>query len=200
MNGGPATKTGRGVPPIGTRFVKGRSGNPRGRPKGSSRQAPYETVLGQKVMVREEGVTRQMSAAEAFLLHVTQRGLEGDSAAARAAMAAIGEARARCSPSGGASISEIVIVPVAPGCVNEPMRVLRMAVKQDAFRPTARMVLEPWVVEAALARMGARRFDIRQQRAIWKATRTPWKVQWPQWWTYREDGRGTGPASKATKT
>jgi hypothetical protein len=186
---GPARGTGRGVPPIGTRFAKGRSGNPRGRPRGSRRQAPHEAVLGQKVTVREEGLVRQMTAAEAFLLHVTQRGLEGDSAAARAAMAAIAQARARRGSSDADSIPHIVIVPVAPGCVNQAMRGLRMAVKQDAFRPTARIVLEPWIVEAALDRLGARRLDTKQQRTVWKATRTPWKVRWPQWWSYREEGR-----------
>ena len=74
---------GRGRPPAATRFRKGQSGNPRGRPRGRRRKAPYEAVLGQKVTVREDGSSRQMSAAEAFLLQVTRRGLEGDSAAAR---------------------------------------------------------------------------------------------------------------------
>ena len=46
------------------------------------------------VTIREDGVERRVTAAEAFLLHVTKRGLEGDGAAARAAMAAIEEARA----------------------------------------------------------------------------------------------------------
>ena len=45
------------------------------------------------VTIREDGVERRVTAAEAFLLHVTKRGLEGDGAAARAAMAAIEVAR-----------------------------------------------------------------------------------------------------------
>ena len=87
-------RIGYGRPPASTRFRKGQSGNPRGRPRGRRNEPPYEAVLGQMVTIREDGVERRVTAAEAFLLHVTKRGLEGDGAAARAAMAAIEEARA----------------------------------------------------------------------------------------------------------
>ena len=50
-------------------------------------EPPYEAVLGQMVTIREYGVERHVTAAEAFILYVAKKGLEGDSAAARAAMA-----------------------------------------------------------------------------------------------------------------
>ena len=46
------------------------------------------------VMIKDDGVERRVTAAEAFLLYLTKRGLEGDGAAARSAMAVIEEARA----------------------------------------------------------------------------------------------------------
>jgi hypothetical protein len=45
------------------------------------------------VTITENGLERRVTAAEAFLLYMTKRGLDGDGAAARAAMAAIEEAR-----------------------------------------------------------------------------------------------------------
>ena len=57
-----------------------------------------------------------------------------------------------------------------------------MGRKLDRYRETARMVLEPWLVEAALARLGERRLTLEEQRSVVDATRTPAKVRWPDWW------------------
>ena len=175
---------GRGEPPASSRFRKGQSGNPRGRPVGSKRQAPYEQVLGQMVTVREGETTRRVTAAEAFLLHITHQGLSGDVPAAGAAMAAIEGARERIIP-GDRATELIVCWGVAPGSVNTALIPLRMAVKLDAYRPTARMALEPWLVDRALARLGQRRLTIAEQQTVWKAARTPWKVAWPEWWEWQ---------------
>ena len=84
-------------PPRATRFTKGQSGNPGGRPRGRRREAPYEAVLGQMVTIREGGVERRVTADEAFLLQLTKRGLEGDGAATRATLAVIEEVTERPS-------------------------------------------------------------------------------------------------------
>ena len=167
-------------PPRTTRFTRGQSGNPAGRPRGRRREAPYEAVLGQMMTIREGGVERRVTAAEAFLLHLGKRGLEGDSAAARASLTAIEKVRER--PGTHQGISVIIYAIVGPGSVTCALAPLRMAKKLDPYRETAQMALEPWLVEAALARLD-RRLSPADQRTIVKATRTPDKVNWPEWWS-----------------
>ena len=74
---------------------------------------------------------------------------------------------------------------VAPGSVSTAVETLRIARRLDAFRETARMMLEPWIVQAALKRMGSRRLTEDEQKVVVAATRTPKKVKWPAWWVVR---------------
>ena len=133
------------------------------------------------VKIREGGAERHVTAAEAFVLQLAKRGLKGDGAAARESLAMIEQARER-QGAGQSRISTIVLVGVAPGSVTTALEPLRMAKKLDPYRETARMALEPWLVEAALARLD-RKLSPAEQRTIVQATRTPHKVRWPEWWS-----------------
>lgn len=187
MSGGSRTsQVGYGRPPVSTQFKKGQSGNPTGRPRGRKKEIPFDAVLGQMVTIREDGIERKVTAAEAFLLKLAKQGLEGDGASARASLRAIEDARAR----GVASETEepikaICLVPKDFGA-NDALQSLRMARVLDPHRPAAQMKLEPWIVEAALDRLKAP-LTADQQRIVLAATRTPGKVKWPDWWTKFEE-------------
>lgn len=170
-------------PPRSTQFKKGRSGNPKGRPRARHRQIPYDRVLGQMVTVREDGRERRVTAAEAFILQLTQKGLAGDSAAARASLSAIEEARAKRN-----SVELQLPIRVRVICygLGTVLRELGMGIKRNPLnKDKVRWELNPWIIEAALARFGEKQLTIEEQREVWSNARTPEKVKWPGWWTYR---------------
>jgi hypothetical protein len=175
------TDVGYRRPPMTTRFKKGRSGNPAGRPRGRYRDVPYEAVLGRELTIREDGIERRVTAAEAFLLQLAKRAVEGNSAAARASLDVLEEV-GKQQELDDLGPDSIVWVAVAPGSVTGALEVLRMAKKLDPYSKTARMVLEPWLVQAALARV-SEPLSPADQRTVVNATRTPHKVRWPEWWS-----------------
>lgn len=175
---------GYGRPPTSTRFRKGQSGNPRGRPRNRHREIPHDTVLGQMVTIREDGRRRRVTAAEAFLLQLTQKGLAGDSAAARSSLEAIEKARSNRGDV-HETINVIILKSVGSGmdAVFEPLGIAMLKCPTDEHR--VRCEINPWIVEKALDRLGDRQLSIAEQKEVWEATRTPRKVAWPVWWIYR---------------
>lgn len=173
---------GYGRPPTATQFRKGQSGNPKGRPRNRRREVPYDCVLGQMVTIREEGRERRVTAAEAFLLQLTQRGLQGDSAAARACLAAIEEARSR-RQSDFSVVTSIVCKGVSPGSVGCSLDALGLAVKLRKYTKNAEYKLKSWIVEAALARLGSRQLSPAEQEIVVGSTHQPENVRWPDWWS-----------------
>ena len=74
-------------PPRNSRFVKGRSGNPKGRPPGTRNTGTIlHEVMSQKVQVTEHGRTRVITKVEAILLQVFNKAAGGDLKAAREAL------------------------------------------------------------------------------------------------------------------
>ena len=69
-------------PPLHTRFVKGQSGNPRGRPKGSRNLATVlEQELNAPVTINENGERKTITKLEAAIKQLVNKTVNGDTRA-----------------------------------------------------------------------------------------------------------------------
>lgn len=85
---------GYGKPPAGSRWPKGQSGNPGGRPKGStSLKTALKKLLAQKVTVRGAGGrTRRVTHLDAFLEKLLDLAYKGNIAAMKLLVSCLGAA------------------------------------------------------------------------------------------------------------
>jgi hypothetical protein len=72
-------KIGYRRPPLSTRFKKGESGNPRGRPKGSTSFVTLlEKELGQSIVVNENGKRTTITRLQAMIKRIVAGALQGE--------------------------------------------------------------------------------------------------------------------------
>jgi hypothetical protein len=74
-----AYEVGYGRPPRHRRFVKGQTGNPRGRPRGAQNiKTLLNKVLNELVVVTEYGGRRKVSKREAIITQLVNRSAKAD--------------------------------------------------------------------------------------------------------------------------
>jgi len=84
-------KIGYGKPPKANQFKKGKSGNPKGRPRGSLNLATdLADELGEQIIVREDSRPRRMSKQRALIKSLMAKALQGDVRASAAILALYG--------------------------------------------------------------------------------------------------------------
>jgi hypothetical protein len=70
---------GYGKPPLHTRFVKGQSGNPRGRPPDAKNlKTLLSEALNEPVIVTENGVRRKLTKRQAIITQLVNRSATAD--------------------------------------------------------------------------------------------------------------------------
>lgn len=94
-------EVGYGKPPEATRFKKGVSGNPKGRPKGSLNVATvFIKTLREKVVINENGRRKTVTKLEAALKQLVNKAASGDIRALRQLLESARDAEAKQQTSG----------------------------------------------------------------------------------------------------
>jgi len=94
-------------PPKHTRFTKGQSGNPAGRPKGAKNLASIIIAQAmQLITVAENGKTRQVTKLEAAMTQLVNKAAAGDFASYRLLLQVLPGAEAQVAKTGAPVLSD----------------------------------------------------------------------------------------------
>ena len=112
----PGYEVGYGKPPAETRFRKGHSGNPRGRPKGSkSAKSLLEQALAAPVSINEGGKSRVIEQRLALFKSLVAQAIKGDARAAALVVKLMEQFEINTPPSTHVPVTRIERVIVRPG-------------------------------------------------------------------------------------
>ena len=192
--------SGRSGPPKHSRFKKGQSGNPKGRPRKAKPDTPsgsaFDIVFDRTLTIRTGGEAREVDIEEALLHKTLEEALDGSRPARRKIMTMIAVREAarvkrgtRAKVPGGPITRKIEHAdPFEP---NAAMLILGIARKDPAWENPPiymkpgdgddRFLLEPWAVQAALGRRrGGSQLEDKQIEDIKRCTHQSEAIRWPR--------------------
>lgn len=167
-------------------FQKGKSGNPRGRPRRPrekedvDEQRPhfFDTLMppgpdGKQITYGEEIYRRALNRALGERDWEWLRQMNSWAAELKQ----LRDRRPKFSNGGFVYNEQLEVTRI-----DIAIRHLDLAHVQWRKHPSARWVLKPWFVSAALERMKKGSLTREDMEAIYLRTRTPQLVDWPEWW------------------
>ena len=167
-----------------TRFQRGQSGNPGGRPKARRPHvSAFDIVFDQTLTVTQGSATRELSIEEALELQTYQAALGGSRMAIRKVLKMIEKREAALMKSKG--ISGLAPVRVVhhhdADNANEAMRILGIMQHDPNWgEEHPRPKLLTWVTQAGLSRSGAKRLTQKDAASIKMFTMHPEELKWPR--------------------
>jgi len=97
-------EVGYGKPPRHTRFKKGRSGNPKGKTRGSKNLSSLlSDALSEPVFVVENGRRRKITKREAMITQLVNKSAKGDPKATQIVLAMLQDMERRADPGAAAN-------------------------------------------------------------------------------------------------
>lgn len=168
------------------RFVKGQSGNPKGRPKARRPNvSAFDIIFDKTIMVSQGGVERELTVNEVLELQTYQAALKGSRMAIRQVLKMIEKreyALAQLAPV-PANVPKMQ-VEYDSSNANEAMIILGIAAynePQAGGGPATRSLrFQTWATQAAISRPGRNRLSDRDVEDIKRLTLNPERLKWPR--------------------
>jgi hypothetical protein len=177
----------RNLPPVSTRFRKGQSGNPRGRPRKQPKPRPsaFDVVIDRTLTMVQGGRSREVTVDEALQHKTYQDAIAGNRAARREVLKMIAKReKAITKRAPPPKPVEVLIETEDPTNADEALLILGIACRDPrrTEHPAEReqLLLEPWAVKAALSRRAARRMDRQEIEDARRCTRDAGTLRWPE--------------------
>ena len=186
------SKVGPGHPPKNTRFRKGVSGNPSGRPRKERRANPasaFAVVIDRTLTITQDGKSREVTVEEALWHKTYQYAIAGSRSAQREVLKMIAKREAHLNARKGKPRIAPVDVKIeysGPADADEALLILGIAThhlaREDCGEDRERLLLEPWAVQAALnRRRGGGKLTEQESEEIQRCTRNAETLCWPGW-------------------
>ncbi len=183
--------TNRNQPPVSTRFRKGQSGNPSGRPRKQpvARPSAFNIVTDLILTITQGGKQREVTVEEALAHNTYRDAIAGNPPARRAVLKMILK-REKALAAKAPPAKPVEVLKEGPDPVNADEVLLILGICRRDSRPkpprTAwtfdreHLLLEPWAVEAALARRRLRKLNKRELDEARRCTHAADTVRWPE--------------------
>lgn len=169
-----------------TRFAKGVSGNPAGRPRlRRPHVSAFDIIFDKMLSVTQNGIERDLTIDEALQLQTYQAALKGSRMATRQILKMIERREV--------AIAKLSPAPVSPmkfemeydsNNADEAMQILGIAERDgqqaEGERSHRPLRIASWAVQAALSRPGRRKLGEKEVDDIKRVTLDAHKLKWPR--------------------
>lgn len=178
----------RKPPPEHTRFRKGQSGNPKGRPRRSkpNTASAFDVVIEKTLTIRENGGPRDVTLEEALQHKTLQAAFGGDRAARNQILKMILRREKWLAENASNPTGPVIILHRRePKGADEALLLLGLARRNDngdaRQRKPPSVQLETWAVQAALSRRrGGARLTEEDVKKIKASVCAPEDLRWPR--------------------
>lgn len=149
--------SGRGPPPVETRFRKGESGNPKGRPRRAPQPtSAFDIIMEKSLTVVQGGRARELSVDEALQQKTYQEAIAGSRPARREILRMIARREQALAERRPRQSVEVRHEGPDPANADEALLILGIATRDtrrtNAGKTEGWLLLERWAVKAALLR------------------------------------------------